>query len=319
MAARVVVTGFLPGGALDRLAEAVEVVGPPGEEVERRGWLLEAVGEADGLLCLLVDRVDRELLEAAPRLRVVSTLSTGVDHIDLEACRERGIVVAHSPDVLTEATADLAWALMLAAARRVAEGDRLVRAGGFRGWRPDLLLGTEVYGRTLGIVGLGRIGRAVAKRASGFDMNVVYWNRTEIHPMEDEWLGISRVELDELLAKADFVSVHLAYTPQTHHFIGRRELALMAPHAVLVNTSRGAVIDEAALAEALEAGRPAAAGLDVFEREPEVEPRLLRLPQVVLTPHIGSATRQTREAMARLAVDNLLAALEGRRPAAAVE
>ncbi|MDI3299273.1 MAG: D-glycerate dehydrogenase [Bacillota bacterium] len=319
MATRVVVTGFLPGGGTERLAREVEVLGPPAEGVDRRVWLLEAVREADGLLCLLVDRVDRELLDAAPRLRAVSTLSTGVDHIDLAACRERGIVVTHSPDVLTEATADLAWALMLAAARRVVEGDRLVRAGGFHGWRPDLLLGAEVYGRTLGIVGLGRIGKAVAKRASGFDMNVIYWNRTEINPMEDEWLGVSRVELDELLAKADFVSVHLAYTAETHHFIGRRELALMGAHAVLVNTSRGAVVDEAALADALEAGRPAAAGLDVFEREPAVEPRLLRLPQVVLTPHIGSATRQTREAMARLAVDNLLAALQGRRPPAAVE
>lgn len=313
------VTGALPGGGMERLERAVEVIGPPEEGADRRTWLLEAVREADGLLCLLVDRVDRELLEAAPRLRVVSTFSTGVDHIDLDACRERGIRVTHAPDVLTEATADLTWALMLAAARRVAEGDRMVRAGAFRGWRPDLLLGTEVYGRTLGIVGLGRIGKAVARRASGFDMNVVYWNRTEINPMEDEWLGVSRVELDELLAKADFISLHLAYTPETHHFIGRRELALMGPHAVLVNTSRGAVVDEEALVEALEAGRPAAAALDVFEHEPAVHPRLLRLPQVVLTPHIGSATRETREAMARVAVDNLLAVLEGRRPPAAVD
>jgi glyoxylate reductase len=259
---------------------------------------LELAG-SDAVLCLLTDRIDDALLASAPRLRIVANMAVGTDNVDLAAARARGIAVSNTPDVLTDATADLAWALLLAAARRLAWGDRYVRGGGFVGWRPELGIGSDVTGRTLGIVGPGRIGRAVAERARGFRMRVLECGRSGGTP------------LDELLAESDFVSLHVPLTRDTRHLIGERELRRMRPHAILVNTARGAVVDEAALVRALREGWLAGAGLDVFENEPALAPGLRDLPNAVLSPHVGSATTATRNRMAELAAESIVAALRG--------
>jgi len=308
---RVFVTRDLPGDALHRLEKLCRLDVWPGPGAPPADALRSRARDCDGLLCLLTDRVDRELLEACPRLRVVSSCSVGVDHVDLSAATARGIPVGHTPGVLTETTADLAFALLLAAARRVAEADRFVREGHWtpdRSWEPSLLLGRDLHGATLGIVGLGAIGRAMARRASGFGMRVLGWSRSE-RRVE----GVERIELDSLLGAADFVSLHVALAPETRGLVDAERLARCRPGAVLVNTSRGEVVDEAALAAALAEGHLAAAGLDVFEREPlPPDSPLRRLPNVVLTPHVGSASIATRGRMAELAVENLLAGLAGR-------
>jgi glyoxylate reductase len=280
-----------------------------------RGELLERVAGMNGLLSMLTDRVDGELLErAGPGLRVVANFAVGHDNLDLEACTARGVLATNTPDVVTEATADLAWALLLAAARRVAEGDRFLRAEQPWIWGPEFFLGFEVHGQTLGVIGLGRIGQAVARRAAGFGMPVLYTARRRLDRDREAALGVAWRELDQLLAEADFVSIHTGLSPATRHLIGPERLARMKPTAVLVNTARGPIVDEAALAEALRAGQLGAAGLDVFEREPEVHPALLELDNVTIVPHLGTATLQTRVAMGMMAAENLLAALEDRRP-----
>ncbi len=271
------------------------------------GELREGLQGCRGLLCMLTDRVGPELLRS-PALEVVSNLAVGVDNIHLDAAREAGVVVTNTPGVLTDATADLAMALLLAAARRVVEGDALVRSGGFDGWGPLTMVGADLCGQVLGIVGPGRIGAAVARRAEAFGMRVVVAARSP-HPEVGPLLP-----LDDLLAQADFVSLHCPLTPLTHHLLDARRLALMKPSAILVNTARGPVVDEQALARALQAGRLAGAALDVYEQEPRVHPELLRLPQVVLAPHSGSATRRTRQTMARMAAEGLVAVLQGRPP-----
>lgn len=276
-----------------------------------RDELLAASAGSDGICLTPSDRVDAELLDAAgPQLRVIANHAVGYDNVDLVAATERGVLVTNTPGVLTRATAEFTIALLLALLRRVAEGDRLVRAR--QPWilAPGFMLGSGLGGRTLGIVGLGRIGRDVARLAEAFGMTVVYANRGEVPDVPYAFL-----ELDELLATADVVSLHCPLTPETRHLIGGRALSLMQPHAVLVNTARGPVVDEQALVEALEAGRIAGAALDVYEREPEVHPALLRMENVVLAPHLGSATAETREAMGMLCVEALRAVLlEGRCP-----
>jgi glyoxylate reductase len=298
-------TRALPGGIPPAVSGRVEMLGearpPPREE------MLRAARRAAILVVTYLDRVDEELLAALPEVRHVCSYGVGVNHIDLAACRRRELVVTNTPDVLTDATADLAMALLLAAARRVCEGDRLIRAGGWREATPDFLLGREVTGKVLGIVGFGRIGQAVARRAMGFRMRILY---TGPRPVAME--GAERVELEELLAGSDFVSLHCPLTDATRDLISRERLERMKPGAVLVNTSRGPVVDEEALAEALERGRLFAAGLDVFRAEPGVPERLRRLENVVLTPHVGSGTVETRTAMARLVWDEVLRAAEGR-------
>lgn len=278
-----------------------------------RERLLERVARADGLICSLFDRIDAELLSAAPNLHVVAQFGVGYDNIDIEAARKRRLTVTNTPDVLTEASADLAWALLLAAARRVGEGERLLRRGDWTGWEPGQLLGAQVSGATLGIVGAGRIGTATGLRARGFNMRVLYSSRSD-SPTLESLAGARRTGLESLLRESDFVSIHVALTPETRHLLDANRLALMKPGAVLVNTARGAVVDEAALAEALSNGQLAAAGLDVYEHEPRVHPRLLELENVVLAPHLGSATRSTREAMGLLAARNLIAGLAGQTP-----
>jgi len=264
-----------------------------------------------GLVCLLTDRVDRALLDTMPDLQFVSSMSVGVDHIDVGAMTERGLPVGNTPGVLVDTTADAAFALLLAAARRLPEADQFVRKGNWtaaNAWSPGFFTGKDVGGATLGIIGLGDIGRAVARRAMGFGMQVLGWNRS---PREVP--GVEMATLDELLSRSDFVSVHLALSSETRNFLDGEKIARMKTDAVLVNTARGGIVDEIALAEALAGGRLAAAGIDVFEQEP-VPPSnpLLGLPNVVVTPHIGSATIRTRARMADLAVDNALAALQGR-------
>jgi glyoxylate/hydroxypyruvate/2-ketogluconate reductase len=302
---------------LERLAGHFEIRANQ-EDAEWSAQDLRArVADCEALFVVASDRVDAALLAAAPKLKIVSTGSVGYNHIDLAACAARGIVVGNTPDVLTEATADMAWALLCAAARRVSESERWLRDGHWKRWAFEQFLGADLYRSTLGIIGMGRIGSAVARRARGFDMTVLYSNRSRA--ANETELGARFVERDELLRSADHVVLVLPYSTATHHTIGERELGLMKPTATLVNIARGGIVDDAALARALKQGRIAAAGLDVFENEPALNAALLDSPGVVLTPHIGSATRSSRVGMAMLAADNLIAFFEGRALPARVD
>lgn len=314
----VAVTRALPAEAEARLtASGAEVRRAPHDRPLSPPELRALAEGADALVAFLHDRVDGALIDAAgPRLRCVANVAVGVDNVDLAAARERGVVVTNTPGVLTDATADLTLALMLAATRRLGEGERLIRAGRPWAWELDFLTGPSLQGKLLGIVGFGEIGRAVARRARAFGMEIAYSARRQAEG-EDE-LGARRLDLDELVAAADVLSLHCPLTPETHHLIDARRLALMKRTAVLVNTARGPVVDEAALAGALRDGTIRAAALDVFEHEPRVTPALLELENVVLAPHLGSATIETRAAMALLAVDNVLALLAGEPPLTAV-
>jgi len=270
---------------------------------------------ASGILCTLADRVDAELMDAAgPSLAVVSNFAVGVNNVDVAGATRRGIRICNTPDVLTDATADLGFALLLSAARKVSDADRFVRAGGWTGWDPWGFLGVPVDGMTLGIVGMGKIGAAVARRSRGFSMKVLYHNRRRIPPSEEAELAASYRDLDALLAESDFVVLCVPLTPETRGLISAERLGRMKRTAVLVNIARGEVVDEEAMATALTEGRLSGAGLDVYEKEPRVHPKLLSAPSAVLLPHLGSATGEAREAMGRLATENLLAVLGGREP-----
>ena len=267
-----------------------------------------------GLVCLITDTIDASLLAACPDLKVVSNVAVGFNNIDVAAATSRGVVVTNTPDVLTETTADFAWALLMATARRVVEADRYVREGKFTQWEYMVLLGGDVHGKTLGIIGFGRIGRAIARRALGFNMRVLYQDAVAANAATERELRATRTDTATLLRESDFVSLHTPLLPETQHLINAKSLRTMRKTAYLVNASRGPVVDEAALAQALKEGWIAGAGIDVFEREPEVHPALIGLPNVVLAPHIASASSDTRLKMANLAVDNCLAVLEGKTP-----
>ena len=313
---KLLVTRPIPEPAVARLRAEPEVETTALEEdaAMDRAVLLEAAAGADAILALLTERMDAELFDRSPNLRMVANMAVGFDNVDIDAAAARGIWVTNTPGVLDGATADLAMALLLAAARRLPEAERFLRAGRYRRWGPMLLTGQEVHGRTLGILGMGRIGEAVARRARfGFGMEVLYWDERGRPDLEEE-LGARRTDLDTLLGAADFVSIHLPLTEGTGGLIDAERLAQMKPTAVLVNTARGPIVDEAALAAALRTGAIWAAGLDVFEREPEVHPDLLELDNAVLLPHIASASIPTRLAMAELAVDNVLALHRGKDP-----
>lgn len=315
----VIITRRISGEAEAELRAAGADVRVLADGPADRDSLLAGVRGAGGLITLLSDRVNDELLDAAgPDLRIVANYAVGYENIDREACRRRGVLVTNTPDVLTEATADIAWALILAASRRVVEGDRLVRSGRWTGWAPLQLLGLELCGATLGILGAGRIGSATARRAIGFRMRVLY-----SHPRRNEELeretSARRVEFDELLRESDVLSLHIPMRPENRHLIDAAALARMKPTAILINAARGPVVDEAALCEALREKRIAAAGFDVYENEPRVTPGLMELDNVVLLPHLGSATAATRAGMARMAARNVIAALRGERPPNLVE
>lgn len=316
---RVVVTGRVPEAALEKLRTEHEVDAWEGPGAISREELLCRVVGADAIMTLLTERIDAELLDAAgPQLKVVANVAVGYDNIDVPACTERGIVATNTPGVLTEATADIALGLILTATRRLGEGERLIRSGQAWKWGMFFLLGSSLQGKTLGVVGMGGIGQATARRAKAFGMEIVYQSRSEIDPAIAADLGARRVDLDELLAISDIVSLHCPYGRATHHLIGAEQLAAMKGSAYLVNTARGPIVDEAALVSALREGQIAGAGLDVFENEPSVHPGLLELENVVLVPHLGSATVETRTAMAILAADNALAVLSGEGPPAPI-
>ncbi len=300
---------YRPYDFQDRVDPAIE------KEIQRLGIKFEAALHPDtqGVVCLLGTKVDAALLDKAPKLRVVSNVAVGYDNIDVPACTSRGVYATNTPEVLTEATADLAWALILASARRVAEGDRYARSGKWKRWDWTLLRGAEIHGRTLGILGAGRIGQATGHRAIGFSMQVLYTSRERKLLFEHTTLA-RRVDFKTLLGESDFLSIHVPLSPKTRHLIGAKELKMMKPGAILINTSRGPIVDEAALAKALKSGRLASAGLDVFEREPEIHPELLKLENVVLLPHVGSSTDAARRKMLETALRNCLAALKGEVP-----
>jgi glyoxylate reductase len=311
----VLVTRRLPQPAMDRIAERCDVTLWDGEFAIPRDRLLADVAGKVGAVTLLTDRVDDEFLDAAgDQLVIVANYAVGFDNIDVPVCTARGVMASNTPEVLTETTADTAWALLMAAARRIPEGDRFLRSRTPWVWGPMMMLGQDVHGKVLGVVGFGRIGQAMARRARGFGMRVIYFDVYRPSPEVEEEFGAEFRELDTLLAEADFITLHTNLTPETHHLINAQRLRAMKPTAVVVNTSRGPVIDEAALAAALREGTIFGAGLDVFEKEPEVHPELLEQDRAVVIPHLGSATVETRTAMGLLAADNLIAALEGRRP-----
>lgn len=310
---RVYVTRRLPQPVLDLLGQHLQLSVWPGDLPPPRAVLLKEVAEADGLLALLTDRVDAQLLDGAPHLRVVSNYAVGYDNIDVPAATRRGVLVTNTPDVLTETSADFAFALILAAARRVIESEQYVKAGRWRTWGPEILLGRDVFGATLGIVGLGRIGQAVARRARGFGMRILYAGARR-KPEAEQCLGAEFVGMEQLLAESDIVSLHCPLNDETYHLIDHDALELMKPGAILVNTARGPVVDTRALVEALRS-RPLIAALDVTDPEPlPADHALLSLPNALVVPHVASATVATRTRMGMMAAQNLIAALQGERP-----
>jgi len=311
---KVLVTRRIPNSGLKMLTETCDLDVFEWEAPISRDVLLKRIKGKDGLLCLLSDRIDTEIIAAGGEsLKVISNYAVGYNNIDVEEATKRGILVTNTPGILTDATADLTWALLLACARRIPKSDRFVRDGRFVGWSPTLLLGREVYWKTIGIIGLGDIGAAVARRAKGFGMKILYHSRKRDLEAEEE-LGAIYVSIEDLLKDSDYVSLHVPLTPETRHLIGEKEIAMMKSTAILLNVSRGEVVDEAALIKALKEGRIDSAGLDVYEKEPVLSPGLAELENVVLTPHTGSATYEARDRMAVMAAENLVAGLRGERP-----
>ncbi|GAC1634431.1 MAG: D-glycerate dehydrogenase [Chloroflexota bacterium] len=311
MAQTVYVTRVIPQPGIDLLRRHVEVGFDPADVPLTHDQLCEKAATHDGLVTLLTDRIDREVLDAGRgKLRVVANVAVGYDNIDVQAATDAGVVVTNTPGVLTDTTTDLAWALLMGIARRISESERFLRAGKYQGWGVMMLLGGDVHGKTLGLVGFGRIGQAMARRASGFNMRVLYYDPVTEAEEAARLLGAERVELETLIRESDFISLHTPLTDETHHLFGATQFDMMKNSAYLINTSRGPVIDEAALAVALKDHTIAGAALDVFENEPEVHPELLRLDNVLMTPHIGSASVATRTRMATMAAENALAVLQ---------
>ncbi len=310
---KILITRSVPREVSDRLAPFFEIDLYDKHAAIPRPLLLKKIKDKVGLLCILTDKVDRQLLSAAPALRAVATYSVGYDHIDVKACSEKGVAVTNTPGVLTESTADFTWALLLAASRRVVEGDRFMRAGKYKGWDPMMLLGTDVHGKALGIVGFGRIGQAVARRAQGFGMRILYYDTQRLFPPVEQQFNAEFRELDDLLRESDFVTLHTVLDAATHHLIGERAFALMKRSAYLVNAARGPIVDEKALVKALKTGRIRGAALDVYECEPKMAPGLAALPNAVIVPHLASASLETRTRMGLMAAEGLLDVLIRRR------
>ena len=312
MAKSVLISNILPQEARALIPKDIAVDFNDSDTPMTKAELTRRLRGKDGLICHIISTIDDEVLAAAPTLKVVSNVAVGFNNIDVAAARKRSVVVTNTPDVLTETTADFAWALLMAAARRVVEADAFVRTGQWQRWQWDLLWGQDVYGKTLGILGFGRIGRAVARRARGFNMRVLYHDTVRCEAAVEREVGATYADAETVLRESDFVSLHTLFVPETRHLINERTLRHMKKTAILVNAARGPIVDEAALVRALSEGWIAGAGLDVFEEEPKIHPGLLPLKNVVLTPHIASASFDTRRAMATLAVRNCLAVLDGK-------
>lgn len=311
---KVLVSGMIPKVAYDILVQNYEV------EMHNKSTLLtkeeikEKLVDKDALLCLLSDQIDEELIEGNPNLKIIANYGAGFNNIDIAAAGRLGIPVTNTPDISTDATADLAMGLIIAIGRRIVEGDKETRAGKFKGWAPLYHLGVEITGKTLGIIGMGNIGHAIVQRAKGFAMKIVYYSRTRLPIEQEKVLGLQYLPMEEVIKNADLLTLSLSYSPATHHIIGREELSLMKKNSYLINVARGPLVDEAALFEVLKDNKIAGAALDVYEFEPSITPGLERLDNVILTPHIGNATVETRDAMAEIAANNIVEVLEGREP-----
>lgn len=311
----VFITRRIPEEGINKLKQSCELVeiNPCDRSLSYEELLVNIKGR-DAIITMLSDRIDERLINEANNLKIIANYAVGYDNIDIRAATSKGIVVTNTPGVLTDSTADMAWALLFAVARRIVEGDRLTRSGKFEGWAPMLLLGGDIVGKTLGIIGAGRIGTAMALRARGWNMNVIYTTQTSRNILLEETVGAKRVDLETLLGESDYISIHTPLTEKTKHMLGAREFSKMKKTAYLINTARGAVIDEAALVAALKDKQIAGAGLDVYEEEPSLKPGLVDLDNVVLAPHLGSATRETRARMSIMVADNIIAVLKKQRP-----
>jgi gluconate 2-dehydrogenase len=314
MKPKILVTREVFDETLEYLAQHCEVEANQQDVALTTDALARRLRDKHGVMCCLTDRIDAALLDAARQLKVVANIAVGYNNIDVPACTARGVMATNTPGVLDDSTADLAWALMLATARRLTEVESYIRGGEWTGWRLKQWLGVDVHHATLGIVGMGRIGQVIARRGAGFDMRILYYNRNRVAPEIERRLNASHVTLDELLEQSDFVVLQVPYSPATHHLVGAAQLKKMKPTAILINTTRGGVVDDSALIEALKVGTIRAAGLDVFENEPKLHPGFMELRNVALAPHIGSSTEATRRAMAMTAAKNLVAALTGAVP-----
>ena len=314
MKPRIVITREIFDDVIDYLKPHCDVDANQADVPYTPDALAARLARGDGLMCALTDKIDAALIARAPQLKVVANIAVGYNNIDVPACTARGIKVTNTPGVLDDSTADLAFALMLSTARRITEVESYIRKGEWTGWKLKQWLGVDVHHATLGIIGMGRIGQAIAKRAAGFDMKVIYHNRKRVSPEIETRVNAAHMSMDELLAQSDFIILQMPYSPDTHHLIGAAQLAKMKPTAILINSTRGGVVDDAALIDALKNGTIRAAGLDVFENEPKLHPGFLELKNVVLVPHIGSSTEATRRAMAMTAAKNLVAALRGELP-----
>ena len=314
MKPRIVITREIFDDVIDYLKRHCDVDANQADVPYTPDALAARLARGDGLMCALTDKIDAALIARAPQLKVVANIAVGYNNIDVPACTARGIKVTNTPGVLDDSTADLAFALMLSTARRITEVESYIRKGEWTGWKLKQWLGVDVHHATLGIIGMGRIGQAIAKRAAGFDMKVIYHNRKRVSPEIETRVNAAHMSMDELLAQSDFIILQMPYSPDTHHLIGAAQLAKMKPTAILINSTRGGVVDDKALIHALKTGVIRAAGLDVFEGEPKLDRGFLELKNVVLTPHIGSSTEATRRAMAMTAAQNLVAALSGQKP-----
>ncbi len=310
---KVFLTRKIPEDGIKILKNAgLEIEIFPHNRIPKKEEIIAGVRDADALISLLADRIDKEIIDSAPKLKVIGNYAVGYNNIDVEYAKKKGIIVTNTPGVLTDATADLTFALILAAARRVVEGDKFIRQGKFNGWAPMLMLGKDVWGATIGIIGAGRIGQAVARRAKGFNMRILYYSRTRKEEMDG--LGAKFVSLEELLRESNIITLHVPLTSDTRHLIDYKEFELMKEGAILINTARGEVVNEEAMLKALKSGKLFAAGLDVFYNEPNVNPELFKMDNVVLTPHIGSATERTRRKMAEMVCSDVVRVLRGEEP-----
>ncbi len=311
---KVFITYKIPDKGIELIKDKYELFVHDKEEFLTKEEMIDIVKDKDAVITQLRDPIDKEFIDAGKNLKIIANYAVGYNNIDVKYATKKGIYVTHTPGVLTEATADLTWALILSTVRRIVEADKFTREGKFVGWKPSLLLGSDLYGKTLGIVGMGRIGQAVARRAMGFGMNIIYYNRHRLPEEVEKRYNARYVELDEIFKTADVISLHTPATPETYHMVDERRLSLMKPTAYIINTARGTVIDEKALLEALRTGKIRGAGLDVYENEPKLTQGLSELKNVVLLPHIGSATVETREAMSVMVCENVDAALSGKTP-----